>query len=291
VWPAALIIDKQVISSAPVELNRAGVGEMMSMFTAPLDWMLAATVGMDPGFHPEVVDLYRSQGTRFLSITKGVPDADAGALRMLTELLTLSGLAMGVCGRTAPMSGAEHAISHLLDMSGGGHSGLHGAQVGAAAVVVACVWEEMLDGFDPQQIMEANVPDDETARSEINAAFSSLGQATVEECWTEYAKKLAAWRAGLDGVRGRLEHLPDRVAGLLGDPRRMVAALRACGAAARFSDLDLPVDADRARWAITNSHLMRARFSVFDLARFSGRDVSGLVESALARAGDFGGGL
>jgi glycerol-1-phosphate dehydrogenase [NAD(P)+] len=291
VWPAALIIDDAVISSAPIEFNRAGVGEMMSMFTAPVDWLLAAAVGMDPGFYPEVVDLYRSHGTRFLSITRGVAEADAGALRMLTDLLTLSGLAMGVCGRTAPMSGAEHAISHLLDMSGNGHSGLHGAQVGVAAVIVACVWEDMLDGFDPQQIRPANAPDDEAALAEINAAFGFLGKSTVEECWIEYTRKLGAWRVGLEGVKSGLEHLPDRVGGLLGDPRRMVAALRACGAAARFSELDPPVGADRARWAIATSHLMRARFSVFDLCRFSGRDVNGLVESALARAGALGGGL
>jgi hypothetical protein len=79
-----------------------------------------------------------------------------------------------------------------------------------AAVIVACVWEDMLDGFDPQQIRPANAPDDEAALAEINAAFGFLGKSTVEECWIEYTRKLGAWRVGLEGVKSGLEHLPDR---------------------------------------------------------------------------------
>ena len=44
-WPDALVIDLDVIAAAPIDLNRAGVGDLASMFTAPADWLLASTIG------------------------------------------------------------------------------------------------------------------------------------------------------------------------------------------------------------------------------------------------------
>ena len=57
-WPTALVVDLTVIADAPARLNRAGVGELCAMFTAPADWRLAAAFGMDPTWDPRVVGLF-----------------------------------------------------------------------------------------------------------------------------------------------------------------------------------------------------------------------------------------
>ena len=57
--------------------------------------------------------------------------------------MTLTGIAMGVAGRTAPLSGTEHLLSHLLDMAAGVAGrplAFHGAQVGVASVLAATIW-------------------------------------------------------------------------------------------------------------------------------------------------------
>src|SRR5260370_530457 len=58
-WPDVLIADTEVLASAPPDLNRAGVGDMMAMFTASADWYLASVLGRpalesagDPGGDP-----------------------------------------------------------------------------------------------------------------------------------------------------------------------------------------------------------------------------------------------
>ena len=49
-WPDALIIDPAVLQDAPPDLNRAGAGDMMAMFTATADWYLASAIaGRVPG--------------------------------------------------------------------------------------------------------------------------------------------------------------------------------------------------------------------------------------------------
>src|SRR5690349_14331475 len=57
-WPTALVIDLTVLADAPARLNRAGVGELAAMFTAPADWRLAAAFAMDPTWDPRVAGLF-----------------------------------------------------------------------------------------------------------------------------------------------------------------------------------------------------------------------------------------
>ena len=40
-------------------MNRAGFGELCSMFTAPADWYLASALGLDDAYDPGVVALFR----------------------------------------------------------------------------------------------------------------------------------------------------------------------------------------------------------------------------------------
>ena len=44
-------------------------------------------------------------------------DAEPAGLADLARLLAASGLSMGIVGSTAPASGSEHAVSHLLEMA------------------------------------------------------------------------------------------------------------------------------------------------------------------------------
>ncbi|HEX9034917.1 MAG TPA: iron-containing alcohol dehydrogenase, partial [Streptosporangiaceae bacterium] len=129
-WPDALVIDTDVLLGAPADLNLAGLGDMSAMFTATADWYLAALLRADgPSYSGEVAGLVRPHGERMLSLADGVtrqPDQ----LADLGRLLTLSGICMGVTGSTAPASGTEHAISHLIEMAAtatGRPASLHGA--------------------------------------------------------------------------------------------------------------------------------------------------------------------
>jgi glycerol-1-phosphate dehydrogenase [NAD(P)+] len=296
-WPAALIIDTRILADAPPAMTAAGFGEMMAMFTAPADWRLAAMAGTDESFDPAIVELFRPRGELLLAAAPALRKGDETALTLLARLLTGSGLAMGAAGRTAPLSGMEHLISHLLDMSAeadGRRVGLHGSQVGVAALVAACLWERLLDRLGAGDL-DWPVPSDETMHEAIAAGFSALDPSgkVAAECWSDCREKLAAWRAAGDRRRAlaRLSG-PEKaeLAALVGRPAAIAAALRAAGAPRRFSELDPPVTDERARWAVASCHLMRNRFTVADLAFFAGRWGPDDVGAVLERAADLGAG-
>ncbi len=136
-WPDALLIDSAVLASAPADLNRAGLGDEMAMFTASADWYLASvlgagpTEGADPAWHPGIAWLTRAAGDHLAELAGRLGSADG--LAALARILTLSGIAMGVAGSTAPASGMEHAVSHLVEMAAdarGEPGSFHGTQVG-----------------------------------------------------------------------------------------------------------------------------------------------------------------
>lgn len=294
-WVTTLLIDTTVLQEAPSDLNRSGLGELMAMFTAPADWRLANLLRLDDSYAPAVVDLFRRDGRRLLDTADLVGDADATALGALAEMMTASGVALGVAGRTAPISGMEHTISHMLDMSAAAADvsvGLHGAQVGVAALVSACLWERVLDDLDPSRLTcDASYPGTDDMRARVLAAFAQVDPsgAMGAECWRGYLAKLGAWharRSHVATVAGRWDQVVDDLRTLVGDPRAIATALRAAGAAARFDELDPAVDDRRAHWAVANCHLMRDRFTVADLAFFTGTWTGDDVADVIATAVD-----
>ena len=139
-WPAVLVIDDRLIDAAPAFLNRSGVGDAIAIWSAPADWYLACALGMDGPFLPEAVE-------PVLAAVEHLADPDPDVARTaLIELLTVGGQMIGVADSTAPLSGSEHLISHILDMTAmarGVEHDLHGAQVGVATVVCTALWAEV----------------------------------------------------------------------------------------------------------------------------------------------------
>ena len=304
-WPDALIVDLDVLAGAPAIMNRAGLGELMAMFTAPADWYLATAIGADDSFDPDVVAMFRAGGDRLLAQAAGIAANRHEALAELAAQMTLTGMAMGVAGRTAPLSGTEHTISHLLDMAAerdGRGLAFHGAQVGVAAVIVALAWRRVLRDLDPERMAaDADLPVDLAVRqARVMAAFDSLdpGGSAAAECWADYRHKADRWNSAganrralaeaWDGHRATLDSL-------VLAPESIVAALRAAGAPTRFSELTPAIPADVARWAVASCHLMRDRFTVADLVDLTGATGRGwdeaFADDLLAEAAGLGAGL
>jgi glycerol-1-phosphate dehydrogenase [NAD(P)+] len=288
-WPDALIADTQLLAEAPLQLNLAGIGDLLAMFTAPADWRIASLLGMDDQYNDDVVAMVREHGPALLSAAPLLRQADAGAIELTARILTLSGVAMGIAGTTAPASGTEHTVSHLLEMAAarqGRRNAYHGAQVGAAAVLAALVWQHVRRRVRAgTRLMRC--PAEDQMRPAVLQAFSPLDPTGVmaEECWRDYQRKLARWRERHGDV-DQLDpaHL-DEAARLLEEPAVLRAALDRSGAPASMAQLDPPVDAQTTRWALANCHLMRDRFTVVDLAFLLGAWQPEDVDAVLAEAG------
>ncbi|HEX2057136.1 MAG TPA: iron-containing alcohol dehydrogenase [Actinomycetota bacterium] len=140
VFPSAVFFSLPTIRRAPARSARAGLGDLLSNPFALRDWELAATRGRDT-IDERAWHLSLESAQLVEPWLDGVPDAEAAGPRFLTLLahaLANSGLAMMCAGSSRPASGAEHKISHAIDLRFGGRA-RHGEQVAFACIVSAAL--------------------------------------------------------------------------------------------------------------------------------------------------------
>jgi glycerol-1-phosphate dehydrogenase [NAD(P)+] len=288
-WPDAVLADVETISEAPPSMNRAGFGEITSMFTAPADWRLANVLGLDTSWSEPPVELLEAVASGIDEWSPGVAVADVDAVERLTWALAVRGIATGISGTTACLSGVEHLVSHMLDLHHGElglPTGLHGAQVGAAGVVAASAWEVLLERLQDGS-PTVRPPDADRARADVEAAFGHFGDRVVTECWRDVSAKLA----GIVQSQSQIEHVLGTWSTTVPDLQRLLLpsaslarALHAAAAPTRLTDLDPVVPPELGRWAVEHCARMRNRFTVVDLLMLLGWWSDDDVSEVLRRA-------
>lgn len=286
-WPDALVIDPGVVAQAPLSMTRSGLGDQLSMFSAAADWYLSNAVGFDTSFSPALVSLMRRDLHELVEASSDLGRGEREAVGLLTSCLTRGGIAMGVAGRTAPSSGTEHLISHLLEMhADAAHlaNASHGSQVGASSVVAALVWQRVRERLasGDAKVSANNV----ASRVDVLSAFAHLDTTgtLAEECWAAYERKATWIHLHLDDIRRVVREWPkhDHEVALLLWPARFIASvLREARAPVSFDQLRPAPDPNVVTWSLTKGHLMRDRFCVLDLAVLIGawnpEDVAGVL--------------
>ncbi|WP_055588153.1 iron-containing alcohol dehydrogenase family protein [Peterkaempfera griseoplana] len=128
--PIGIIVDLDVIRSAPKRFVAAGIGDAISNISACADWELSQRVTREP-VDGLAIAMARSAGEVLLRHPGTLEDTEL--LTALAESLVLSGISMNIAGSTRPSSGACHEISHALDILYPKRSAQHGEQVGIGA--------------------------------------------------------------------------------------------------------------------------------------------------------------
>ncbi len=132
--PLAVLADPRVAAAAPLELTRAGLGDLLAKATAQVDWLAAhllyGEAYVDRAAERVLAPLRFAAGNAE-QIVAGRPDATRQLLVGLIE----SGIAMAIVGNSRPASGCEHHASHFWDLlaaRGIRSHASHGLQVGYA---------------------------------------------------------------------------------------------------------------------------------------------------------------
>ena len=285
-WPTVVLADVVTIGGAPLEMNSAGFGEAISLFTAPADWYLSFLLGLDHTFHPASLAMLQAAAEEPPSWSSGIAKGEAFATRELTRLLALRGIVSGVSDTTACLSGVEHVISHMLDLHhAASHqpTGLHGAQVGVASLVAAKLWRHAIetDLIRPELLKK---PDLAILEQRIGIAFGHLGSGIVEECRRDARAKHKKVSENWDrfvSVTNNWKHHATEFEKLVQPSDMLRAALKASGGPATFQSLEPSISPDLTRWAVLNCFLMRNRFNIVDLLDMMGLWTEARIEWVL----------
>ncbi len=138
--PIGIIADTKIVSQAPYRFIASGCADLISNYTAVLDWQLA---------HKLKGEYYSEHAASLSSMSAKVTIDNADVIkegleesaRKVLKGLISSGVAMSIAGSSRPASGAEHAFAHALDMIAE-KPAMHGEQCGVGSIMTMYLHRE-----------------------------------------------------------------------------------------------------------------------------------------------------
>ena len=163
--PIGIIADTEVIAKAPHRLLAAGCADIMSNYTACLDWELAHRMKGE-SVSEYAIALSRMTAELLMKIAKTIKPCQEESAWFVIKALVSSGVAMSIAGSSRPGSGGEHKFGHALERLAPGKA-LHGEACGIGTIITMYLhggnWREIRDALRvigaPTTPEEVGIPD------------------------------------------------------------------------------------------------------------------------------------
>ncbi|ADD02946.1 3-dehydroquinate synthase [Thermoanaerobacter italicus Ab9] len=142
VYPEIIIGDIDIISQAPYEMITAGFGDVIGKYTSLADWYISSVITGET-YSDDIAAMVKESINKCIDASTGILGRDKKSIKELMEALIISGIAMLKFGNSRPASGAEHHLSHYLEMreilSENEHH-LHGTKVGITSIIISEIY-------------------------------------------------------------------------------------------------------------------------------------------------------
>ncbi len=175
--PLAIIADTEVLANAPIDMIKAGFGDVVGKFSALNDWKLSHLINGEY-FCDYIYNLTYDQIKITLDLADGILKRDKKSIQALMEALVVIGILMSFAGSSRPASGSEHHLSHFFEITGiidNNDYFPHGIDVAYSTVITAQIREKLLNQSFPDKIYrEADL------YSKINAIYKQSADGCIK---------------------------------------------------------------------------------------------------------------
>jgi glycerol-1-phosphate dehydrogenase [NAD(P)+] len=141
--PDEVVLDIDLIRSAPARLNRAGIGDVLSCHTGLHDWRAAVEAGAGVAWNEVAADLGKALLAELDSVIADVRECSPDGIRWLAHCYRRIGAACAALGHSRFEEGSEHFWAYAYEHATGVHH-VHGELISFAVVALAHV-----QGNDP----------------------------------------------------------------------------------------------------------------------------------------------
>lgn len=189
--PTAIIVDTNMITSAPQSQTLSGIGDTIAKHTALYDWKLSAaeTSGNVEDFAYALARM--SYDSVYHCDEKNLKSRVF--IRILSRALVMGGLAMEIAGSSRPCSGSEHLFAHAIEEYYPQIRISHGLAV-AMGSIAACIFQ----GQSPDEMMRFF--------QTYGLDFSPRSYGITEEMFADMWLKARTVRPGRITILDKIEH-------------------------------------------------------------------------------------
>ena len=142
-----ILIDFDILCGAPKIMTGAGTGDILAKFCCLTDWKMSHLLNGE-AYNEEAVSLMRVALDKCVENIASIQKRGREGVDALMRALVISGYAMVIAGNSRPASGAEHHMSHFLEMDflrRGERIPLHGVKVGLGTLVSLKMYKRIKD--------------------------------------------------------------------------------------------------------------------------------------------------
>ena len=255
--PRLVVADLDIISKAPHFLTKSGFGDMIGKFISLFEWKLGNLLTGEY-FCDKICDMTLDATKAVLNSADGIISGECGAYEKLTYGLLVSGLAMQLLGNSRCASGAEHHISHLIEMEPEPLSlksdALHGEKVGVGTLIASAEYHRICNA----DISFTDYPKIEDGY--VYAAFGNrLSESIISENKNDAASKVTAkiFNDNFDKICALIDDVPGC--------DELLSVYRKLGMKETLSDIG--VCDDKLSLILEYSPLVRNRLTLMRLRR------------------------
>lgn len=154
--PRAIVADTEVLRNAPIDMIKAGYGDIIGKYSALNDWKLSACVNGEY-FCQYIYDVTYKMIENTLATADGLLKRDEESVKAIMEALVIVGIMMSFAGSSRPASGSEHHLSHFFEIVGIVKNEFyftHGIDVVYSTVITAKIREKLLGIKFPERSYE-----------------------------------------------------------------------------------------------------------------------------------------
>lgn len=145
--PEIIVCDLDVIATAPIEMVRSGVGDVLGKYIAIADWQIGNIINDEP-YCPACGKIVLDAVNKLIENIDDIAARTEKGMRVLIEGLILAGITIMIVGHTRAVASVEHNIGHFVEMKTLerlGRSPSHGATVGAATLLVYPIFKKFAE--------------------------------------------------------------------------------------------------------------------------------------------------
>ncbi len=216
--PEAIIADTSILRNAPMEMIKAGYGDIIGKYSALNDWRISNIVNGEY-LCPYIYELTMDMVRKTLPLADKLLRRDAESIGILMEALVTVGIAMSFAGNSRPASGSEHHLSHFFEITGiieGSEYFSHGIDVLYSTFVTAKLRERL-----------------------VNAEFPTCGYVTDRDSYVSEMKRVyREVSGGCIALQDKLNtYGTDRVTASLENEAELKKALSECPSSAEIENI------------------------------------------------------
>ena len=141
--PDTVIVDMDVLCSAPATMRASGAADVLSIATALWDWQEAEKMGENPSdqqITPQAVAIGETLLQTLLENAREIGNGTPEGLKLLLDLLCMEVQLCNLCGHSRVEEGSEHYFTYALERhltSASSGDILHGELVGLGILLMA----------------------------------------------------------------------------------------------------------------------------------------------------------